>query len=58
MEKLEDKSNNELLLEMKQLELEHESLKQKMLKDYDSLMSIEEQHGLANKIVNKRLKSS
>ena len=58
MEKLEDKTNNELLLEMKQLEMEHEALKQKMLKDYDSLMSIEEQHALSNKIVNNRLKSS
>ena len=58
MEKLEDKTNNELLLEMKQLEMEHEALKQKMLKDYDSLMDIEELHAKANKIVNSRLKSS
>jgi hypothetical protein len=56
MNKFEDKSNNEILLEMKQLELDHEALKQKMLKDYDKLMEIEESHAEANKVINKRLK--
>ena len=57
MSNFEDKSNNEILLEMKQLELDHEALKQKMLKDYDRLMEIEQLHAEANKIINKRLKS-
>lgn len=57
MNKFEDKSNNEILLEMKQLELDHEALKQKMLDDYDMLMEIEKQHADANKVINKRLKS-
>ena len=37
MSRLEDKSNNEILLEIKQLEMEHEALKTAMLKDFDSI---------------------
>ena len=42
MEKLEDKSNNEILLEIKQLQMEHESLKTTMVKDYDTIEAIKE----------------
>jgi hypothetical protein len=53
---LEDKSNNEILFEIKQLEADHEALKLKMLKDYDKLVDIELRFDKANKILVKRLK--
>lgn len=56
MDKLEDKSNNELLFEMKQLEAEHEALKIKMLKDLEKLEEIEDRYKKANGILLNRLK--
>jgi hypothetical protein len=53
---LEDKSNNEILFEIKQLEADHEALKLKMIKDYDKLVDIELRFDKANKILVKRLK--
>ena len=37
MGKFEDKTNNEILLDIKQLQAEHESLKLSMVKDYDTI---------------------
>jgi hypothetical protein len=56
MEKLEDKSNNEILFEIKQMEADHEALKLKMLKDYDKMVELEKKFDQANKILLKRLK--
>lgn len=53
---LEEKSNNEILFEIKQMEADHEALKLKMLKDYDKLVEIELRFDRANKIIVKRLK--
>jgi hypothetical protein len=53
---LEDKSNNEILFEIKQMEANHEALKLKMIKDYDKLVDIELRFDKANKILVKRLK--
>jgi len=53
---LEDKSNNEILFEIKQMEADHEALKLKMIKDYDKLVDIELRFDKANKILVKRLK--
>jgi hypothetical protein len=36
MDKLEDKSNNEILFEIKQMEADHESIKLRMLKDLET----------------------
>ena len=72
MNVLEDKTNNEILLEIKQLEQEHESLKMSMLRDYDSidllktkmkvdfnkLEEVEKKFKEANEIIVRRLKSS
>jgi hypothetical protein len=55
-EDLEEKSNNEILFEIKQMEADHESLKLKMLKDYDKLVEIEKRFERANLILLKRLK--
>ena len=56
MKKFEGKTNNEIVLELKQLELDHESLKMKMLKDYDRLMDIESEYTQGNRLLNKRLR--
>lgn len=70
MERLEEKSNNEILLEIKQLQLEHEAIKTSLLKDYDTIeylkekmkkdfvkmQRVEEQFTESNKIILKRLK--
>jgi len=54
--KLEDLSNNEILFEVKQMQADHESLKLKMLKDYDKMIELEKKFDQANKILLKRLK--
>jgi hypothetical protein len=56
MDDLENKTSNELLFEIKQLEADHESIKLKMLKDFDQMVSIEEKFDKVNKILLKRLK--
>ena len=72
MSVLEDKSNNEILLEIKQLEQEHENLKQTMLRDYDTieelkvkmkrdfarLEEVEKKFATANEIIVRRLKGN
>jgi hypothetical protein len=56
MDDLENKSNNEILFEIKQMEADYEALKLKMLKDYDKMEEIEKRFERANKIILKRLK--
>jgi hypothetical protein len=53
---LENKSNNELLFEIKQMEADHEALKLKILKDLDKLDEIDKRFQEANTIILKRLK--
>lgn len=55
-EELEDKTNNEILFEIKQMEADYEAIKLKMLKDYDKMVEIEKRFEAANKIILKRLK--
>jgi hypothetical protein len=56
MEDLENKSNNEILFEIKQMEADHEAIKLKMLKDYEKMVEIEKKFDQANKLLVKRLK--
>lgn len=56
MEDLENKSNNEILFEIKQMQADYDALKIKMLKDYDKMEEIERRFEKANKILLKRLK--
>lgn len=56
LDDLEEKSNNEILFEIKQMEADHEAIKLKMIKDYDKLVEIEKRFDRANKILVKRLK--
>jgi len=55
MEDLEQKSNNEILFYIKQLQADHEALKIKMLKDYDNLLELEKEFAKANEIIHRRL---
>ncbi len=54
----EGKTNNEILLDIKQMQIDHESLKAKMLRDYDKLIELEEKFKLANKTITDRLKNN
>ncbi len=70
MSRFDDSTNNEILLEIKQLQAEHESLKLSMVKDYDTidaikakmkkewsrLETVEAEFNEANAIILKRLK--
>ena len=56
MSDLENKSNNDILLEIKQMEADHEALKLKMVQDYDKIVALEKRFDDANKILVKRLK--
>ena len=70
MSRFDDSTNNEILLEIKQLQAEHESLKLSMVKDYDNIDAIkvkmkkewsrlevvEADFAAANAIILKRLK--
>lgn len=56
MEKLEDKSNNEILFEIKQMEADYEAIKIRMVKDFDKLEELERKFDKANKLITKRLK--
>ena len=53
---LDDKTNNEILFEVKQMEADYEALKLKMLKDFDELVEIEKRYDYANNLLLKRLK--
>jgi hypothetical protein len=55
-EEFENKSNNDILFEIKQMEADHEAIKLKMLQDYDKLVEIEKRFDIANKLIVKRLK--
>ena len=56
MNDLENKSNNDILFEIKQMEADHEALKLKMIQDYDKMVEIEKRFDDANKLLVKRLK--
>ena len=56
MNELENKSNNEILFEIKQMEADHEAIKLKMLKDLEKLEELEKRFDQANKLLVKRLK--
>jgi len=56
MSNFKDKSSNEILMEMKQLEADHEALKNKMALDLDKLLLIEKTHAEGESLILKRLK--
>jgi len=56
MSDYQDKTNNEILLEIKELQYIHEALKAKIIKEYDELIVIENRFKAANEEMTKRLK--
>jgi hypothetical protein len=56
MEDFENKSNNDILFDIKQMQADYDALKIKMFKDLDKLEEIERNFDRANKILLKRLK--
>jgi hypothetical protein len=56
MEDFENKSNNEILFAIKQMEADYEALKIKMLKDYDKMEELEATYDLAHRVLSRRLK--
>ncbi len=56
MDDLENKSNNDILFEIKQMEADYEALKLKILNEYDKLTELEKRFQKANSILLKRLK--
>jgi len=52
----DDKTNNEILFEVKQMEADYEALKLRMLKDFDELVEKEKRYDYANNLLLKRLK--
>lgn len=55
MEELENKSNNDLLFEIKQMEADYEALKIKMLQDLDKMDEMDRRFDRINAILIKRL---
>ena len=53
----DDMSNTEILMCIKKMEIEHFNLKEKMLREWDKLIELEEQAKIAAKIVSERLKT-
>ena len=51
----EEKSNNELLQLINNLQIEHEAIKARMLKDYDELIKVEQTFVKVNNILKNRL---
>ncbi len=58
MSELEDKTNNEILFEIKQMEAEHEAIKLKIFNYLDKLDELDRRFDQANKIIVKRLKGN
>lgn len=56
MDELKDKSNNEILFEIKQMEADYDSIKLKINKELDKMDEIEKRFALATKILQERLK--
>tara|TARA_R110000772_G_scaffold17946_1_gene49796 strand:- start:42703 stop:42882 length:180 start_codon:yes stop_codon:yes gene_type:complete len=58
MIKFEDKTNNEILTRIKQLELDYVVQKQRIVAEWDKLIEMEEEAAEAAQIINKRLKNN
>ena len=55
MNNYENKPNNEILINIKQMQIDYEHLKQKILNDYDRLLEMEKEFAKANKVIMSRL---
>jgi hypothetical protein len=55
MSSFENKSNNELMELLKEMEITHENIKRKMLKHFANLEKVERDHKKVQDILKKRL---
>jgi|TARA_R110000787_G_scaffold120059_1_gene231040 hypothetical protein len=55
MDNYENKPNNDILINIKQMQIDYEHLKQKILNDYDRLLEMEKEFAKANKVIMNRL---
>jgi hypothetical protein len=55
MDEFKNKTNNEILLDIKQMQLDHDAVKARLLRDYDLLELIEQRFNEANEALTKRL---
>lgn len=53
---MNNKTNADILLEIKQMQADHEAIKSRMLRDFNTLEEIEKCFDEANMILSKRLK--
>lgn len=53
-----EKSNNQIIMLMKEMEQQHEALKIKMLNDYEALVTIEKDYALAGAELQRRLNTT
>ncbi len=58
MNEFKEMSNNQILSEIQQMMIDYETIKQRMLKDYDELVKIETRFQKANEELIKRLNSN
>ena len=56
MKEIREKSNNELLLEIKEMEHEHETIKARILSEVTKMEEIEKRYAEAKETIIKRLK--
>jgi RNA-binding protein YhbY len=54
----EDKSNNQILTEIKQMQMEHEAIKLRILREVESMEAVEKAFAEANKVMKERLSSN
>lgn len=54
----DDKTNDEIVLEIKQIELDYTAVKQKLLNVFDELVELENKYAEAHKVINDRLKTN
>tara|TARA_R110000851_G_scaffold67262_12_gene152022 strand:+ start:1771 stop:1950 length:180 start_codon:yes stop_codon:yes gene_type:complete len=55
MNNYENKGNNDILINIKQMQIDYDHLKQKILNDYDRLLEMEKEFAKANKVIMSRL---
>ena len=50
----DNKSTSDIQSEIKKIEVDHEAIKQKMLRDYDAMIAMEKKYNEAKVELNKR----
>ena len=56
MENWDEKTNNEIVIRLKEMEMEHINIKDKIIMLYDSLENLEKNFSQGNEILLNRLK--